>query len=404
MADMPSAVRPLVCTVLLLAAAAASPGVRSSAQQAPEDDLARGFEKPPDAAKPRVWWHWMNGNITKEGIKLDLEWMHRVGIGGFQNFDASLFPDKVVEKRLVYMTPEWKDAFQYATPAGGPTRARRGHRRIARMERVGRSVGRARAGDEEARVERDAGHRRPAVHRGAGEATHDSGPLPERAAHRPGRGVERSEAASRGPSTTRTSPSSPIAGCLRATCRWPTLRPLITSSAGTIDPSLLWDGDLVKSAALPMPPPGEKAWIQFAFAHPLAIRGVSLAHWPASSCPFGPPPAGPDLEASDDGRTFRKVANIPRSPAEQNTVSFAPVPARYFRVTFVTSPPPRRWRFDLPLPPPAKDHQIAEFVLHTGARVNRFEEKAAFVPLAGLSDLPTPRDRRGRCAGERRHR
>ena len=32
----------------------------------------------------------MNGNITKEGIKLDLEWMHRIGLGGFQNFDASL--------------------------------------------------------------------------------------------------------------------------------------------------------------------------------------------------------------------------------------------------------------------------------------------------------------------------
>ena len=27
----------------------------------------------------------MNGNISKEGIKLDLEWMHRVGVGGFQN-------------------------------------------------------------------------------------------------------------------------------------------------------------------------------------------------------------------------------------------------------------------------------------------------------------------------------
>jgi hypothetical protein len=57
----------------------------------------------------------MNGNITKDGIKLDLEWMHRVGIGGFQNFDASLFPDKVVDTRLVYMTPEWKEAFRYAT-------------------------------------------------------------------------------------------------------------------------------------------------------------------------------------------------------------------------------------------------------------------------------------------------
>src|ERR1035437_3833577 len=68
------------------------------------DALERGFQNPPDSAKPRVWWHWMNGNITREGIKADLEWMKRVGIGGFQNFDASLDTPLVVEKRLVYMT------------------------------------------------------------------------------------------------------------------------------------------------------------------------------------------------------------------------------------------------------------------------------------------------------------
>jgi hypothetical protein len=42
------------------------------------DVLQQNFLNPPDSAKPRVWWHWMNGNISKEGIKLDLEWMHRV--------------------------------------------------------------------------------------------------------------------------------------------------------------------------------------------------------------------------------------------------------------------------------------------------------------------------------------
>ena len=43
-----------------------------------------------------------------------------------------------------------------------------------------------------------------------------------------------------------------------------------------------------------------------------------------------------------------------------------------------------------PPAPPQKTHEIAELVLHTGARVNRFEEKAAFVPLAGLSGFATP--------------
>jgi hypothetical protein len=90
-------------------------GTTSAARQEnPQDALERGFKNPPDSARPRVWWHWMNGNITKEGIKADLEWMKRVGIGGFQNFDAALFTPQVVEKRLVFMTPEWKEAFKYA--------------------------------------------------------------------------------------------------------------------------------------------------------------------------------------------------------------------------------------------------------------------------------------------------
>ena len=95
--------------MLLLAVALAFYG------QTPGDPLLGGFLNPPESAKPRVWWHWMSGNITKEGIKADLEWMKRSGIGGFQNFDAGLNTPQIVEKRLVFMTPEWKDAFQYAT-------------------------------------------------------------------------------------------------------------------------------------------------------------------------------------------------------------------------------------------------------------------------------------------------
>ena len=79
------------------------------------DSIYSNFITPPDAAKPRVWWHWMNGNITKDGIRKDLEWMHRAGIGGFQNFDASLMTPQIVQRRLTYMTPEWQDAFLFTT-------------------------------------------------------------------------------------------------------------------------------------------------------------------------------------------------------------------------------------------------------------------------------------------------
>jgi hypothetical protein len=35
-----------------------------------------GFADPPDEARPRAWWHWMDGNIDTDGIRLDLEWLH----------------------------------------------------------------------------------------------------------------------------------------------------------------------------------------------------------------------------------------------------------------------------------------------------------------------------------------
>ncbi len=78
------------------------------------DELADGFRNPPQSARPRVWWHWMNGNVTKEGIDKDLDWMARMGIGGVQNFDANLMTPQIVLQRLTYMTDGWKDAFRHA--------------------------------------------------------------------------------------------------------------------------------------------------------------------------------------------------------------------------------------------------------------------------------------------------
>ncbi len=78
------------------------------------DALLRSFLDPPNEARPRVWWHWMNGNISTDGIKLDLEWMHRVGVGGVTIFEGAINTPQVVPHRLVYMTPEWKQAFQTA--------------------------------------------------------------------------------------------------------------------------------------------------------------------------------------------------------------------------------------------------------------------------------------------------
>ena len=70
------------------------------------NELLRNFQDPPNSARPRVWWHWMNGNIAPEGIKLDLDWMHSVGVGGVTIFEGAIATPQVVPRRLIYMTPE----------------------------------------------------------------------------------------------------------------------------------------------------------------------------------------------------------------------------------------------------------------------------------------------------------
>jgi hypothetical protein len=50
--------------------------------------LETAFRQPPPGAHAKTWWHWMNGNITAEGITLDIEAMKRVGIRGFQIFQV----------------------------------------------------------------------------------------------------------------------------------------------------------------------------------------------------------------------------------------------------------------------------------------------------------------------------
>ena len=83
-----------------------SVGLSAGGSLSPEE-----FRSPPHEAKPHTWWHWMNGNVTKEGITADLEAMARVGIGGVQIFDAGL----ALPKGLVaFATDDWYDCLAHA--------------------------------------------------------------------------------------------------------------------------------------------------------------------------------------------------------------------------------------------------------------------------------------------------
>ena len=75
--------------------------------------LRKNFQNPPKSAKPVVWWHWVGSNVTREGITKDLEWMQRVGIGGFQAFDVSIGGGQIVEKKVKFMTTEWLELIKH---------------------------------------------------------------------------------------------------------------------------------------------------------------------------------------------------------------------------------------------------------------------------------------------------
>ena len=57
----------------------------------------------------------MDGNITKDGIRKDLLWMHSIGVAGYHQFDAGgAGTEQIVTDRVPYMSGEWKDCFRYA--------------------------------------------------------------------------------------------------------------------------------------------------------------------------------------------------------------------------------------------------------------------------------------------------
>ena len=73
--------------------------------------LEEGFLNPPMSARPQTWWHWMNGNVSKEGITADLEAMAEIGIGGATIFDAGC---GIPPGPLKFASPEWFDTVKHA--------------------------------------------------------------------------------------------------------------------------------------------------------------------------------------------------------------------------------------------------------------------------------------------------
>src|SRR5512142_322844 len=92
------------CLFLLIAALSGPACAQNSAE------LLRGFQRPPEAARPWVYWFWLNGNITREGITADLEAMHRVGIGGVLIMETD---QGAPVGPVPFAGPKWRELFRH---------------------------------------------------------------------------------------------------------------------------------------------------------------------------------------------------------------------------------------------------------------------------------------------------
>ena len=366
---------------LIIFSAAAILSMAGFSQIKNTDSLLKNFIAPPNAAKPRVWWHWMNGNITKDGIQKDLEWMDRVGIGGFQNFDASLFTPVVVPKKVVFMTPEWKEAFKLTTEladkkglemaiAGSPGWSVTGGPWVEPKDAMKKYVW------TEIRV--------------AGGQTFN-GKLPQPSSTTSKfKNVELPKTTMLGESTgvlpSYYTDAAVIAYRLPNTDKnFTEFKPTLTASGGTFNLKDLTDGDLNNAAFLPPMKVDEDMWIQYEFETPQTFKALSITgaiHTAMED--FNGGPQNRTLKVSDDGVNFKEVAAVSGSIVSQNTVSFPATTAKYWRIAFKTLPPPVNPFAEMfggnPVGAKSDGVNVAEFVLHTSDRIDQFEDKAGFTP------------------------
>jgi hypothetical protein len=347
------------------------------------DTLTAGFRDPPSSARPRVWWHWMNGNISKDGIRKDMEWMKGAGIGGLQTFDANLMTPQIVDKRLVYMTPEWKDAFHYAaeladnlglelaiasspgwSETGGPwVQLKDGLKKIVWSET--RVVG----------GKRFTGILAPPP---ATTGPFQSLPINDPVAMLTG-----------GPASTAPTYYGDIAVLAYPLDKAGDLPlPQVTTSAGEpIDATKLNDDDFNSSIEVSRGTAEAPGALVLTYPTPQTIRSASI--YLLGKTAFSGLGVLPRLEAKTDAGTWRKVADIPAG-AVPTTVSFAAVTARQLRLVLGPSieaelnmgdPAPGVAGGEMVSAPAATSKmpiRVADLHLSQEAKVDRFEAKAGF--------------------------
>ncbi len=350
------------------------------------DTLADGFKNPPNSARPRVWWHWMNGNITEDGIAKDMAWMKRVGIGGLQNFDANLQTPQIVDKRLVYMTPEWKHAFAFAAAeadrqglelaiAASPGWSETGGPWVPPEDGLKKLVW----------SETDVLGGKPFAGKLAAPSS-VTGPFQSIAMSK---SIEELMGASKIVKThpSRYSDVAVLAYPLAAVAGTPQAKVTVTDGSA-VDALLLSDAKLESGIELTPGSGANTPTVTITYPTAQRISSASL-FMPGAAAMFFGATVKPHLEASNDGKTWRTIAEIPAAQVP-TTISFSPVTAKQFRL--VVAPASNDMAAFL-APAPGVDLsamgagfagmgsgklRVGDFRLFGDARIDRFEAKAGF--------------------------
>ena len=356
----------------------------------------RSFQTPPNEARPRVWWHWVNGNIDNKGIKLDLEWMQRVGIGGVQVFDVDIGTAQYVDQPAAFYSPRWMDSLRYAAAQAD---------RLGLEVAISASSGWSQTGGPwvkpeqgmkkyvwtETRVEGG----RPYSGKLPAPST-VSGPFQNIPWRSQGANLPPPDGSPGAKPYVRPTFAQPVfyADAAVIAYRLPEgeaagVKRSVTSSGGNIDAARLDDGDFAVPQALPVSAdPAQPSWIQFAYELPQRVQSVTLSLGPVAY-------PGGAIKVSMDGVHFDTVASLPgavhsglSTSSGVRTFAFPERTARFVRLELGT---PGRGPFDDAMGKPVqKEHTVAEFAVGTGGRVNRFEEKAGFGIAKEYDSLATP--------------
>ncbi|SNT10533.1 MULTISPECIES: glycosyl hydrolase [unclassified Azospirillum] len=389
-------------TVRGLAAALLTACLLSGTSALAADALRDGFQAPPAAAKPRVWWHWLGGNVSADGIDKDLAWMNRVGIGGFQLFTGNLETPLLLEKPVTVYSPEWRSMVRRAaeradalglemtmaasagwSETGGPwVKPAQGMKKLVWSETL---------------LEGGKPFKGTLASPPRNSGPFQDMPLPPELRLPPPppvRGAKPRAAAAPVPTPTHYADVAVLAYRLAdGVTPLTALKPRITSSAG--DAALLADGRYDQVLHLEQKTPdGGLAWVEYAFDKPVSLPALTLAS--AIEDPLNAlSPAGV-VEIADETGAFRELVRVP----PQQVVAFpASAPVRTIALPAAKA---QRWRFRFdPLPPqavalpgipPQTIHAVTEVRFETEALLDRWQAKAAYDTMRDYNTA-TPQNR-----------